>query len=56
MVLVKNKHPNAERFDVEERKRAIREAITSADATGLIADEERITEAETVLPVAPERR
>ncbi|MHB8462870.1 MAG: hypothetical protein ACYDA1_09500 [Vulcanimicrobiaceae bacterium] len=31
-------------------KNAIREAIMSADATGMIAGEELITEAETMLP------
>jgi hypothetical protein len=56
MMLMKNKQHNGGAFDTEERKREIREAITSADATGLIAGEERITEAETLLPIAPERR
>ena len=37
--------------DVEERIGEVREGVTSADATGLIAGEELITEAETLLPL-----
>lgn len=33
-----------------------REAVTSADATGLIAGEELITEAETILPISPKQK
>ena len=33
----------------------VREGVTDADATGMIADEERITEAETLLPLLAER-
>lgn len=36
-----------------ERERNDRKAITDADATGLIAGEELITEAETLLPIRP---
>lgn len=41
----------------EERIQELREAVTSADATGLVAGEELITKAETELPSeAPERK
>ncbi|HTA40628.1 MAG TPA: hypothetical protein VK760_16210 [Candidatus Acidoferrales bacterium] len=36
----------------QEREDDVREAVTSADATGLIAGEELITQAETLLPLA----
>jgi hypothetical protein len=49
------KHQKAEHLDAEERKRDLRDAVTSADATGLIAGEELITEAETMLPTSPQR-
>lgn len=39
--------------DVEERIQNVREGITDADATGLIAGEQLITQAETILPVTP---
>ena len=35
----------------EERENDVREAVTSADGTGLIAGEELITQAETLLPL-----
>jgi len=35
----------------EKRKEKIREAVNDADATGLVAGEELITEAETMLPL-----
>ena len=38
--------------DVERRIDDIREGITDADATGLIAGEQLITQAETLLPVS----
>ena len=37
-----------------DRTDALRAAITSADATGLIAGEELITEAETIVPLSPQ--
>ena len=37
-----------------QRDADVREAVTSADVTGLIAGEELITQAETILPTAPE--
>jgi|SRR5579863_7789326 len=41
-----------EKQDIETRIAGMREAVTGADATGMIADEELITQAETVLPLA----
>lgn len=38
--------------DVEQRIDDIREGVTDADATGLIAGEQLITQAETLLPVS----
>lgn len=49
------KHPNAHKPSAEERKRDIREEVTDADATGLVAGEELITEAETILPLLQRR-
>ena len=49
-------HRKSDEADVEERISKLREGITDADATGLIAGEELITEAETILPTLPERR
>jgi hypothetical protein len=46
------KHRKTDKPDAAERKSAFREAITDADATGMIAGEELITEAETVLPTS----
>ena len=37
-----------------DRKDALRAAITNADATGLIAGEELITGAETIVPLSPQ--
>ncbi|MBV8372320.1 MAG: hypothetical protein JOY69_03600 [Candidatus Eremiobacteraeota bacterium] len=37
--------------DIEERIGDVREGVTGADATGLIAGEELITQAETLLPL-----
>ena len=37
--------------DIEERIGRLREGVTDADATGLIAGEELITQAETLLPL-----
>jgi hypothetical protein len=36
-----------------DRKDDLREAVTSADDTGLLSGEELITEAETILPTKP---
>lgn len=52
-VRIDKTHRKANKLDAEKRKRDVREAITSADATGLIAGEELITEAET--PALPQR-
>jgi hypothetical protein len=38
---------------IEERIAGLREGIADADATGMVADEEAITAAETLLPVQP---
>jgi hypothetical protein len=43
--------PKPAKPDVEERIGELREGITDADATGMIAGEELITQAETVLPL-----
>jgi len=40
--------------DIERRLAGLREGITGADATGMVADEEAITAAETLLPLEPE--
>ncbi len=50
MLHMGTKHQKAGKRRAEEHKSEVREAITSADATGLIAGEELITEAETMLP------
>ena len=42
---------NERKPDIEERIGSIREGVTDADATGLIAGEQLITEAETLLPL-----
>jgi|GEM_PF-3350554 len=49
------KHNHLEKVDAKERAKDFREAILSADATGMIAGEERITESETILPTLPQR-
>jgi hypothetical protein len=49
-------HRKTDKPNVEERISELREGITDADATGLIAGEELITEAETILPILPQRR
>ncbi len=38
---------------IEERIAGLREGITDADATGMVAGEEEITAAETLLPLEP---
>lgn len=48
MARARKKHPSKQ--SEEERKTDLRQAVTSADATGLVAGEELITKAETVLP------
>jgi hypothetical protein len=55
MLHMGKKHRKADKPGAKERKSDIREAITAADATGLIAGEELITEAETLLPLSPQR-
>ncbi|MHB8146095.1 MAG: hypothetical protein ACYDGM_02385 [Vulcanimicrobiaceae bacterium] len=52
------KHKKADKSSAKEREDEFREAIVSADATGLIAGEELITEAETMLPLSgrPQQR
>ncbi len=40
--------------DIEQRLAGLRDGITGADATGMVADEEAITAAETLLPLAPD--
>jgi hypothetical protein len=49
------KHQKTKHLDADAATSGLREAITSADATGLIASEELITEAETMLPISPQR-
>ena len=44
-----------EKHDIEDRIAGLRDAITGADATGMVADEEEITAAETLLPLAVPR-
>jgi hypothetical protein len=46
---------DSDRSDAERRIGQVRDGITDADATGLVAGEELITEAETLLPLLPER-
>ena len=38
--------------DIEEKLNDVRQGVTDADATGLIAGEQLITQAETILPIA----
>ncbi len=47
------KHAKIDHLESEERKEELREAVLSADATGMIAGEELITQAETMLPINP---
>jgi hypothetical protein len=56
LVPMDKEHRKTDKPDIEERISELREGITDADATGLIAGEELITEAETILPTLPERR
>ena len=55
MLHMDKKHRKADKPRAKERKSDIREAIIDADATGLIAGEQLITEAETLLPSLPQR-
>lgn len=48
----KETNPSQE-SEIEERIADVREGVTDADATGLIAGEQLITQAETLLPVTP---
>ncbi len=50
-----HKHRQAEHVDDNARTNDFRDAILNADATGMIAGEELITEAETMLPTLPEK-
>ncbi|MEO6836712.1 MAG: hypothetical protein ABI231_12515 [Candidatus Tumulicola sp.] len=50
-----NDRPKAHQPTIEDRIGDLREGIKDADATGLIAGEELITDAETLLPLLPER-
>lgn len=52
---MKHKHTHLDKIDSRERANEFRDAILSADATGMIAGEELITEAETMLPTLPEK-
>jgi len=45
------KHAKIDHLQSDERKEELREAVVSADATGMIAGEELITQAETMLPI-----
>ncbi len=45
------KHAKIDHLESDERKEELREAVISADATGLLAGEELITQAETMLPI-----
>jgi hypothetical protein len=49
------KHNHADK-SAQEREDDRREAVESADATGLIAGEELITQAETLLPLRPPQK
>ncbi len=50
------KHAKVGQLESDERKEELREAVISADATGMIAGEELITQAETMLPTEPQER
>ncbi|NNM93633.1 MAG: hypothetical protein HKL92_09845 [Candidatus Eremiobacteraeota bacterium] len=52
---MKHKHTHLDKIDSRERANEFRDAILSADATGMIAGEELITEAETMLPTLREK-
>lgn len=49
---MRKKHRKVDKSPTETRMGGLREAIVDADTTGLIAGEELITEAETVLPAS----
>jgi hypothetical protein len=53
---MRKKDPKSSRPAAKGRKTDVREAITDADATGLVAGEELITQAETVLPTVARTR
>ncbi|MHB8434214.1 MAG: hypothetical protein ACYC8W_00700 [Candidatus Tyrphobacter sp.] len=53
---MRKKNPKAGKPAAKGRKIDVREAITDADATGLVAGEELITQAETVLPTVARAR
>jgi len=50
------KHAKIDHLESDERKEELREAVISADATGLIAGEELITQAETMLPIGSQEQ
>ncbi|HUZ50151.1 MAG TPA: hypothetical protein VMW12_10540 [Candidatus Dormibacteraeota bacterium] len=50
------KHAKIDHLESDERKEELREAVISADATGLIAGEELITQAETMLPISSQEQ
>ena len=47
------KQKHLEKVDAQERANDFRDAILSADVTGMIAGEELITNSETILPTLP---
>ena len=50
------KHAKIDHLESDERKEELREAVISADATGMIAGEELITQAETMLPIGSQEQ
>ncbi len=50
----KNRH-EFHKPDLEERLGELRDGVTDADATGMVADEERIAQAEILRPLLAER-
>ena len=53
VLFMDKKHQRIDELDAREREDEFREAITSADATGMIASEEFVIETETILPTLP---
>jgi hypothetical protein len=51
VLVMDKKHEKSSRRDSREREEELRAAVVAADATGLVADEELITQAETMLPL-----
>ena len=52
---MENNRDESRKPDLEERIADFREGITDADATGMVADEERIAQAEILRPLLTER-